>query len=232
MTLTLAIVPARAGSKRLPHKNRREFLGRPLILWTVDFALSIPAFDRVVVSTDSPELAELARVGGASVPWLRQATLSSDMAASVDVVLDVIERLEGEGESFDRVALLQPTSPVRLAERWDKAQRLMDQGASAVVGVRLATDHPYWSCFLSTDAAIQPCHPDKSHLRSQDLPPAYVPNGSLYLIGADILTAMRRFTPEGSRAVVCSEPVESIDIDTEQDWHDAERLVAAWKETC
>lgn len=231
MTRTLAIVPARAGSKRVPHKNRREFLGRPLILWTVDFALSIAAFDRVVVSTDSPELAELARAGGASVPWLRQAALASDTAPSVDVVFDVIERLEGEGEHFDRVALLQPTSPVRLTERWDEAQRLMDKGASAVVGVRPAADHPYWTYFLSTDAALEPCHPDKSCFRSQDLPLAYVPNGSLYLIGADILTATRGFTPKGSRAVVCSEPVESIDIDTEQDWREAERLVAAWKET-
>ena len=231
MTRTLAIVPARAGSKRVPNKNRREFLGRPLILWTLDFALSLRTFDRVLVSTDSQALADLALSAGGSVPWLRPAELASDTAASVDVVLDVLERLESEGERFARVALLQPTSPLRLANRWNEAQRLMDQGASAVIGVRPATDHPFWTYFVSEDAGLEPCHPDKLRLRSQDLPPAYVPNGSLYMIQVDVLKAEMTFAPAGCRAVVCSETVESIDIDTEQDWRDAERAVASWKET-
>ncbi len=222
-------MPARAGSKRVPNKNRREFLGRPLILWTIDFALSISAFDHVLVSTDSPELAELAQAGGATVPWLRPPALSVDTTTSVDVVLDVLDRLEGE--HFDRVALLQPTSPVRLSERWGEAQYLMDQGASAVVGVRPAVDHPYWTYFVSAEGVLEPCHPENLCMRSQDLPLAYVPNGSLYLVGADVLKATRGFAPAGTRAVVCSEPVESIDIDTEEDWRDGERLVAAWKES-
>jgi len=222
-------VPARAGSKRVPNKNRREFLGSPLIQWTIDFALSIPWFNRVVVSTDSPEIAALARSSGAIVPWLRHPSLSSDMSAVVDVVLDLIERLEAVGECFDRVALLQPTSPVRFIERWEEAQRHMNQGASAVVGVRPAVDHPHWTFFLSSDGMLESCNLGALETRSQDLPPAYVPNGSLYLISVDTLRATSKFAPPGSFAVICGQPVESIDIDTEEDWLEAERLVSVWR---
>jgi CMP-N-acetylneuraminic acid synthetase len=230
MTRTLAVVPARAGSKRIPHKNQRDFLGRPLLLWTIDFALSMKAFDSVIVSTDSTQIAQIALEAGASVPSLRSTPLASDTAASVDVVLDLLERLNVSGEHFDRVALLQPTSPIRFPERWAEACSLMDRGASAVVGVRAALDHPYWSYFLLKDSTLEACLPDKSCLRSQDLPEAYVPNGSLYLIKTDVLKATRRFTPYGTRAVICVDFVESIDIDTEQDWAEAEHLVAAWQE--
>lgn len=229
MTRTLAIVPARAGSKRIPNKNQRNFLGQPLILWAVNFALKVKDFDRVVVSTDSPEIAKLAVDVGATVPWLRQADLSADTSTSVDVVLDVIRRLENQGDFFDRVALLQPTSPVRLPERWVEAILMLDRGASAVVGVRPVSDHPYWSYVLLPGDEIVPCHPQKKDLRSQDLPPAFVPNGSLYLIRIDLLKSTRSFLPVGSKFVVCGDPVESIDIDTEDDWLEAERLVLSWK---
>jgi CMP-N-acetylneuraminic acid synthetase len=226
MPSTLAIIPARAGSKRLPHKNHRSFLGRPLVLWTVDFALTQPGFDLVLVSTDSLEVADCAREAGAHVPWMRPASLASDTATSLDVVLHAVDALSAEDRAFDRVALLQPTTPVRYPERWAQAAALLDAGAPAAIGVRPALSHPYWTYFLGEGGELTPCFPEALGLPSQNLPPVCIPNGSLYLCSLDALRAQRSFSPAGTCGVVCAEPIEWIDIDTAEDWLDAERLVA------
>lgn len=226
MTSTLAIVPARAGSKRLPNKNHRPFLGRPLILWTLDFALAYRGFDLVLVSTDSTEVVSLARNAGAHVPWMRPSELASDTATSIDVVMHAVDAMAAEGLTFDRVALLQPTSPVRLAQRWQEAADHLDRGGPAALGVRQAPSHPYWTYFMGQDSALSPCFSDGLSMRSQDLPTACVPNGSLYLCKLDELRQHRTFTPPGTRGVICTDPVESIDIDTADDWLEAERLIS------
>ena len=226
MPSTVAIVPARAGSKRLPNKNHREFLGKPLVLWSIDFALMYSGFDHVVVSTDSAEVIGLARAAGVSVPWVRPAELSTDTATSIDVVIHALDALASEGKTFDRVALLQPTSPVRLEERWDEAAVHLDRGASAAIGVQKALTHPYWTYFIGQDSEITPCFPDSSQTRSQDLPMAYVPNGSLYLCRTVALRQHRTFAPSGTRGILCTDPIETIDIDTEDDWSEAERLIS------
>jgi CMP-N,N'-diacetyllegionaminic acid synthase len=222
---TLAIIPARAGSKRLPHKNHRPFLGRPLVLWAVDFALAQAEFDLVLVSTDSPEVAALAREAGAHVPWMRPAALASDIAGSLDVALHAIDAMAAEGRRFDRVALLQPTSPVRLPQRWTQAAAHLDAGALAALGVCQAPSHPYWTYFIGEHGELSPCFPQGPATRSQNLPPACVPNGALYLCAIDALREYRSFTPPGTRGVLCTDPIESIDIDTLEDWLAAERLV-------
>jgi len=157
MCATLAIIPARAGSKRLPNKNHREFLGKPLILWTIEFALAYPGFDKVLVSTDSPEVANLARSSGVYVPWLRPAELATDTATSLDVVAHAVKALASEGFNFERVALLQPTSPMRLTQRWDEAVAYLDQGAAAAIGVCPAMTHPYWTYFMAPNNELAPC---------------------------------------------------------------------------
>ena len=227
MTRTLAIIPARAGSKRILNKNRRDFLGKPLILWTVEFALSVDFFDHIFVSTDSTEIADIAIAAGASCPWLRQPILSSDTATSVDVVLDVLSRLEHSGDHYDRVALLQPTSPVRLRKRWIEARLIMDQGAPAVVGMRPAVDHPYWTYFPDANGSLVPYLDLNNSFRSQDLPTALVPSGSLYLINTDLLKSTRSFVSRKSHYVLCPDLVESIDIDTETDWIKAESIISS-----
>jgi CMP-N,N'-diacetyllegionaminic acid synthase len=227
MTRTLALVPARAGSKRVPHKNIRLFNGRPLVQWTLQFALAYPAFDRVLVSTDSVEVAAIAESLGLRVPWMRPAPLASDHATTIEVALHALDRLAIEGEEFDQVALLQPTCPVRLTQRWDEAFKVMDGGATATVGVSMVEDHPFWTFLLSNDLTMTPVFPDKVLTRSQDRPPVASVNGALYLSRCDSLRQWRSFIPPGSRAVVCTQPVERIDIDTETDWVQAEALVAS-----
>ena len=227
MTSTLAIIPARAGSKRLPNKNSRLFLGKPLILWTVDFALRYGGFDLVIVSTDSPEIAKLTQDAGAYVPWLRPTELASDTASSIDVVLHAVEKINLEASlSFDRIALLQPTSPVRLTERWQLAAEFLDEGSPAAVGVHEVSSHPYWTYFISMRGGLTPCFPEGLGMRSQDLPSVCEPNGSLYLIDINALRIHRSLTQPGTRGVLCEQQVESIDIDTAEDWSNAERLVS------
>lgn len=222
---TLAVIPARAGSKRLPNKNQLSFLGKPLIMWTVDFAMNFGGFDLVMVTTDSPEIADLARNAGAHVPWLRPVELASDTATSIDVVLHAVENVNSQCNKFERVALLQPTSPIRLPERWLQASEYLDEGAPAAVGVHAASSHPYWTYFMDEKGELSPCFPHGITTRSQDLPHAFVPNGALYLTGIESLRTHRSFTPHGSRGVVCAERFESIDIDTAEDWSEAELLI-------
>lgn len=226
MPTTLAIVTARAGSKRLPNKNYRLFLGKPLVMWSLEFALDYRGFDLVLVSTDSTEVAELGRTAGAYVPWMRPSNLASDTSTSVDVVMHAVDAMNAEGRIFDRVALLQPTSPVRDAKRWDEASKSLDQGAAAALGVSQAVTHPYWTYLMGMDNKLSPFCSAGMTMRSQDLPLACVPNGSLYLCDVDNFRQHRTLTPPGTCGVLCSDPIESIDIDTDEDWQLAERLVS------
>lgn len=226
MIKTLAIIPARAGSKRIPNKNVRDFLGKPLVTWTIEFATSYKNFDDVLVTTDSAAIANIAAVCGKPVPWLRPAELASDEATTLDVVLHALDCCEKDGQSYDYVALLQPTTPFRREKVWDLAKQKLDSGAPAAVGVSSLDYHPYWTYWLSEDDKMQPCYPGKSDLRSQNLPNAVTVNGSLYLVKVDVLRSTRSFTPDGVCAVFVDDKFEALDIDTELDWFVAEQLLS------
>lgn len=224
MTRTLAVIPARGGSKRVPKKNSRLFGGKPLVAWSLEFATGYAGFERVVVSTDCPEVAAIARQHGIEVPWMRPAALATDVAGTVDVVLHALEMAAAQGEHYDRVALLQPTTPLRRVKHWDEAARALDGGAPAAVGVSMIAHHPYWVYWLGDGHRLQPCFPGKERMRSQDLPPAAAVNGALYLIETEALRVARSFCPEGGYGVLMTDPVDEIDIDTEEDWSAAERI--------
>lgn len=227
---TLAIIPARGGSKRLPGKNIKPFGGVPLIGWSIRFAAAYPGFDHVVVSTDSAEIAAVSRAEGIEVPRLRPAHLASDTAATIDVVLDVIDAEAANGRQFDAVALLQPTSPMRLSERWDSAQALLDDSEiDAVVGVAPARTHPFHTFSLGDRGALSPMHDhEKLKLRGQDLPPAVSVAGNLYLARTAALQQYRTFFPERSAGVLCDKPFEATDIDDELDWLIAEAIATRY----
>lgn len=225
MTRTLAIVPARAGSKRVPGKNIRPFLGKPLIQWTLEFARMYQYFDEVLVSTDCEQVMQIAAACGVRVPWRRPAELATDQASTVDVVLHALNACGAQGRHFDRVAVLQATTPFRRSVRWDSARELLADGAPAVVGVSPVDHHPYWTYWLNQAGAMEPCFPDGVKLRSQDLPAAGAVNGALYWCTTDSLISTRSFTPKGVHAVRFDDPLESIDIDTEQDWALSEKML-------
>lgn len=224
----LALVPARGGSKRLPGKNTRLLGDRPLITWSIEAARETPGVVDVLVSTDSPAIAELAIAAGAMVPWLRPAELATDSATSVDVALHALDYYEMAHGPIDGLLLLQPTSPFRSRKNMLRGIELFaaTQGGS-VVGVSPAASHPLW-CFRIDGDSMKPYVDGGGlHLRSQELPPAYVVNGAFYLVSPDTLRASRSFFDTRTAPLVMEEAGESIDIDTELDWLQAETSLPA-----
>lgn len=217
---TLAIVPARGGSKRVLGKNVRSLLGTPLIGWTAAFTQSVDHFTTTVISTDAPDIERIAVGAGLQSLGLRPAELANDTATSVDVALHALGLAEaGDAEPYDMVALLQPTTPWRLAARWDAAFAMMaDTDVPAVVGVGPMSQSPYHSFTRASDGTLTALFDDHLKSRSQDLPQTVVVNGALYLIRADVLRATRGFFPAGAKSVLCETALENIDIDTEDDW--------------
>ena len=219
----LALITARGGSKRIPGKNIRPLGGRPLIVWSIDVAKGIPEICDILVSTDDATIADVARNSGALVPWLRPAELASDTATSVDVALHALDWYESENGAVDGLLLLQPTSPFRSRDtvlRGIRQFRLHQQ--RLVVGISLAESHPMW-CFQVDGETMRPFIDGGSlHLRSQDLPPAYVDNGVFYLLTPDDLRRSKSFYSDDMIPLEIEKPEESIDIDTEWDWNYAE----------
>lgn len=219
----LAVITARGGSKGLPGKNLRALRGRPLIAWTIEAARQSRVIDRLILSSDDNDIVRVAREFGCEAPFVRSSGLSGDAAASVDVVLDAMDRVPG----FDVVVLLQPTSPLRAAADIDGAVTQMTiAGAPACVSVNEAATHP-WLVF-EEDAAgrlkpyVAPL-PGAS-LRRQDLPQAWVVNGAVYAAEAGWLRRERTFVKAGATILWPMPAVRSIDIDSLEDFQAAERL--------
>ena len=223
----LALITARGGSKRLPQKNIRPLGGRPLIVWSIEVAKGIPEICDILVSTDDNAIAEVARSAGAFVPWLRPAELATDSASSVDACVHALDSYERDHGKVDGLLLLQPTSPFRSRETVLRGIEIFrGHQYRPVLGVSPAGAHPMW-CFRLEGETMRPFIEGAGlHLRSQDLPPAYVINGALYLIAPDDLRQRRCFYDVDVLPLKIEQPEESIDIDTEWDWKMAESVLA------
>jgi N-acylneuraminate cytidylyltransferase len=221
----LALIPARGGSKRLPGKNIKNLATKPLIVWSIDVAKRNQDICDILVSTDSPDIAAIARDSGTLAPWLRPAVLSSDTAPTLDVALHALDWYEREKGIVDGLLLLQPSSPFRSDETVRHGIDLFRRNPQrSVVGVSPAVSHPMW-CFRVVDDAIIPfLEGGGLHLRSQDLPPAYVVNGAFYLLAPDYLRNSRSFYNEPV-PLVMNDPREALDIDTDYDWLLAEAIL-------
>ncbi len=218
----LAVITARGGSKGLPRKNVLPFRGQPLIAWTIRAAQASACIDRVIVSTDDEEIADVCRSLGCEVPFMRGAALASDTATSVDVVLDAADRVPG----YDIVVLLQPTSPLRTAGDIDATLALMQEsGANSAATVTEAPCHPFL-VFRRDDsgrlAAYVEAPPGQS-FRRQDLPEAFQLNGAVYAADLSWVRAARTLVRPGETAAVLMPPERSADIDTLEDFEAAER---------
>jgi CMP-N-acetylneuraminic acid synthetase len=222
----LALITARGGSKRIPGKNLRSLGGRPLIVWSIDAAKGIPEICDILVSTDDDAIAEVARNAGALIPWLRPADLASDTAKSVDVALHALDWYEKEFGAVDGLLLLQPTSPFRSHETIVRGIALFRQhDRQPVVAISPADSHPMW-CFRVDGMAMRPFIEGSGlHVRSQDLPPAYVVNGAFYLFTPKHLRRYRSLYSDDMIPLIIERPEESLDIDTEWDWKMAEAVL-------
>ena len=220
MTL-LALISARGGSKGIPCKNIRSFFGKPLLQWSIDAALATACVDQVVVSTDDPEIAQVAKACGAEMPFLRPAELATDTAPGIAPVLHALEQLPQVSD----VLLLQPTSPLRTSADIEAIVTLRQQaGRESAVSLTRSSKHPAWIYSLSQDQRLQPLQQqDGVHCRQQ-LPPAYVLNGALYLASRAFLLREQAFIAPNTLGYVM--PAErSVDIDTPLDWQWAEFLM-------
>jgi len=181
----LAIIPARGGSKGLPGKNIKELCGKPLIAWTIDQALKSKYVDKVVVSTDSEKIAKIAKESGANVPFLRPAELARDDSPTSDTILHVLKQLNMMGQSYDYVALLEPTSPLRKSNDIDDAINLIMKNANtdSLVSVgEVHMEHPIIVKRVNEDGLVIPYIPNvaKIHQRQQ-ADKAYFPYGVIYI---------------------------------------------------
>jgi CMP-N,N'-diacetyllegionaminic acid synthase len=220
MTL-LALIPARGGSKGIIRKNIRPFCGKPLLQWSIDAALASACVDQVLVSTDDPEIAEVAKASGAEVPFLRPAGLATDSAPGIAPVLHALEQLPHVRD----VLLLQPTSPLRTCDDIKSIVALRHQGAcETAVSLTPSVKHPAWMYNLTKDQLLEPLMQlNRAHSRQQ-LSTAYVLNGALYLATREYLLRHQTFIGPDTLGYVMP-AARSVDIDTPLDWQWAEFLM-------
>jgi N-acylneuraminate cytidylyltransferase len=219
----LAVIPARGGSKGLPGKNIRDLAGKPLVAWTIEAAQASRCIDRLILSSDDDEIAQVARRWGCDVPFVRGEDLATDEATTVDVVLDSLRRCPG----YDWVVVLQPTSPLRTSEDIDSCLlECLDQGASVGVSVCEATVSPYWMFRRHGQGQLQTLLPmPQGATQRQDLPYVYQLNGALYVAKCGWLQANPKFITPHTYAYVMSQQ-RSIDIDDEVDFRLAELMLS------
>jgi CMP-N,N'-diacetyllegionaminic acid synthase len=216
----LVLIPARGGSKRLPRKNIKLLGDRPLIVWSIDIAKSIPDVCDILVSTDDHSIASISSAAGALVPWLRPSNLATDTATSVDVALHALDWYESEHGVVDAVMLLQPTSPYRSRETILEGVKQFNQQRKSVVAVSEVKVHPE-RCFFIQPHSLKMCIPTSNFTQEN----AYAVNGSLYLITPDELRKNRSFFSLTSVPLVVNSHRESLDIDDDFDWWLAKRMI-------
>lgn len=231
MKKIVALIPARAGSKRVPHKNVRPLAGHPLIAYAIASALESGIFDAVVCATDSAEYADIARHYGATVPSLRPESISADTSPDIEWVKWVLDVLEARGQSFDAFSILRPTNPFRTAQTIQRAWQQF-RGAKNVDSLRAVekcAQHPgkMWILNGETMAPLIPLGPENPPWHSSQyaaLPPVYVQNASLefawtYVVREHNSIAGRRIAP------FFTENAEGVDVNSEYDWAYASWLV-------
>lgn len=226
MSKILSIITARGGSKGIPRKNIKMLAGKPLIAWTIEAALQSHVLNRVIVSTDDEEIAEISKKWKAEVPFLRPCDLAKDDSPTLPVLQHALSWLRSsEGYIPEVIVTLQPTSPLRRAEHIDQAIALLQKTrADSMVSVCLTEHSPYWMKRLEEDRVFPFLDGKKEYQRRQDLPPVYRINGAIYATRYEILMKENRILGEDTRALVMDRE-SSIDIDTPLDFKMAELIL-------
>ena len=226
--MNIAIIPARGGSKRIPRKNIKSFFGIPIIAYAIKVAAESELFDKIVVSTDDNEIAEIARSFGASVPWIRASQLSDDFATTVSVMQDAVKKLDSNLLNIENVCCIYPTTPLLKPEHLIDGLRVLNDGEWDYVVAASRSKTPLERFLtIGENHQIVMRFPEHETSRTQDLPLAYNDAGQFYW-GKKISweSALPLFT---SRATILEIPRECvIDVDTPDDWHYAERMYSAF----
>lgn len=228
MLTPLYIIPARGGSKGIPHKNIRPLAGKPLIVYSIEAARAAGApDDHILLSTDDEAIARVARENGLPVPFMRPAELATDTAGSREVILHAMDEADRMGLAYDCVVLLQPTSPLRTADDIKAALALYTPQTDMVVSVVPAASNPYYNCFEADPETgyLTISKGDGLYTRRQDAPDVWEYNGAVYVINPESIRKM----PLGAFARRVPSPMprnRSIDLDTMLDWTIAEVVMS------
>ena len=220
----LAIIPARSGSKRIPNKNIRNFLGKPLIAYTIEQALQSSIIDRVIVDTDSEKIAKVAKKYGAEAPFLRPSELATDTAKAVDAILHLLNRLKKE-ENYqpDYVMILQTTSPLRELRDIEECWKLI-QSSGATTVLTICPTHPRLYYMDDNKNIILVNGSEKQSTNMQAWRPAYILNGCfVYIVKTSALLKEQSVITKNTKAVICDK-WRSVDLDEPEDWALAELL--------
>lgn len=220
----LAVIPARGGSKGVPRKNLREVAGRPLLAWTIEEARRCASLDRIVLSSEDPEVITVARRYKCEVPFVRPADLARDDTPGIEPVLHALGELPG----YDYVVLLQPTSPLRTAADIDGCvDHCRQLGAPACVSVAPCRDHPALLVQMEAGSRLRRLYqPPTGAVRRQDYPEFFVLNGAVYVARSDWLLSSRTFLTDETAGYVMPRE-RSLDIDSEGDLQFFAALVGA-----
>lgn len=218
----IAIIPARGGSKRIPRKNIKDFLGKPIIAYSIEAAISSGLFDEVMVSTDDSEIAEIAKSLGAHVPFLRSKKNSDDFASTADVIIEVITEYEKKGKYFDTACCLYSTAPFVTKERLIEGFNLFEEKKYSAVLPLLKFSFPIQRAVsLDKNRSVSFIQPEHQLTRSQDLTPAFHDSGQFYWLNVPAFQKAKTVWTDNTGAIILTE-MEVQDIDTLEDWEIAE----------
>ena len=218
---TLAIIPARGGSKRIPKKNIKLFNGNPIISYSITTALNSNIFDEVMVSTDSEKIAQISKDYGAKIPFMRSKKNSSDYATTMDVIEEVLLEYESIGKKFDYFCCIYPTAPFINVEILKKAfENLINESVGCVLPVSEYTYPPQRSLVIDNNY-IKMLNPENYNMRSQDLKPIYHDAGQFYFMETKVAMKEKKLYPKKTMPIIISN-LECQDIDNIVDWKLAE----------
>lgn len=221
----LVIIPARGGSKGIPHKNIKPLNGKPLIHYTIDEAREIVGDDDICVSTDDPEIIKCVEDYGLCVPFVRPEELATDTAGTYEVLLHALSFYEKQGHHYDVVLLLQNTSPFRKAEQIKEALKLYTPDVDMVVSVKECAANPYYCVFEEdNNGFLHVCKGDGNIFRRQDAPKVYEYNGAIYIMNAEKLKTTHMHKMQ-KRVKYVMDDLSSFDLDTMWDWQMAESII-------
>lgn len=222
----IAIIPARGGSKRIPGKNIKELAGKPLIAYTIQAAMDSNLFGRVVVSTDSREIAQVAKQFGAEVPFLRDEALADDFTPVSAATADALQRLDPSGTNFAAVAQLMPCCPLRTAHDVEASFRQFESASARpqISVVAYGWQNPWWAMQQNERHELEPLFEQRLISRSQDLPRLFCPTGAIWWAPAALLLQAKNFHLPGRTAWEIPWQ-RGIDIDTTEDFLMAEVLL-------
>lgn len=229
--MKLCMIPARGGSKRIPRKNIKPFLGKPIIAYSIEAALASGCFDKVIVSTDDQEIADVARQYGADVPFLRPAELSDDHAGTVPVIVHTIEWYQSQGTPVTDICCLYSTAPFVTAERLADAYKQLQESDADYCFTVTEFAYPIQRALRRTEnGRIAMFDPDQFHTRSQDLEPAFHDAGQFYWGRSEaFVSGNALFSEHASPYVLPGYLVQ--DIDTPDDWIRAELMYRGLQES-